>query len=74
MILGYQIQLGTIIIGGLALFMLVALTMLVGLRIIRFKGRRHLRVHKGLAWTTLAVGTLHGLLALTFFYGWKVLS
>ncbi len=74
MVLGYSIQPGLITAGGILVGLLVILTMLVGLRIIHFKGRRHLRVHKSLAWSVVVVAAVHGLLALAYFEGWKVLS
>ena len=74
MIFGIEIQPSYIIAGGLIGGLLVVLTMLVGLRIIKFKGRRHLRVHKTLAWTVLAVAAVHGFAALTYFQGWTILS
>ncbi len=74
MILGIEIQPSYIIAGGLFGGLLAVLTMLVGLRIIKFKGRRHLRVHKTLAWTLLVLAAIHGFAALTYFRGWKILS
>lgn len=74
MIFGYQLQLINIIMAGLAVSILVILTMLVGLRKIKFKGRRHLLVHKTLAWMVLTLGAVHGMLAVVFFKDWKILS
>lgn len=74
MILGYQITLLTIIYLGLLTFLLVAFQMLVGLRVIKFKGRLHLKVHRRGAWALVAVGAVHGLLALVAYNGWSILS
>jgi hypothetical protein len=52
--------------GGIVLFALTAFQMLVGYRKIHFKGRRHLKVHKVLAWV-LVVGAIgHGFLAMLY--------
>jgi hypothetical protein len=74
MILGYSIPPILLIAGGLLAGLLMVITMLVGLRIIKFKGRRHGRVHKALGYTILVVITIHGFIALTFLQGWKILS
>ena len=72
MVFGYAIPSLALILGGLFTASLVALTMLVGLRIIRFKGRRQMKVHKYLAWSVAGVAVIHGLLGLTYFYGWTI--
>ena len=74
MVLGFAIPPIALIAGGLIIGLLVVLTMLVGLRKIRFKGRRHQKVHKALAWSILVVAAVHGFLALTYLQGWKILS
>jgi hypothetical protein len=48
------------------LLALLAAQMLVGYRKIRFKGRTHLKVHKGVAWALAAFALVHGLLALVY--------
>ncbi|MBU4557047.1 MAG: hypothetical protein KJ747_09265 [Actinobacteria bacterium] len=67
MILGYEIQLANIIAGGIVLFALLVFQMLVGLRVIHFKGKTHLKVHKWAAWALIAFALVHGSLALLFF-------
>lgn len=74
MVFGYQLQLINIVLGGLSVVTVVVFTMLVGMRKIKFKGRRHLVVHKTLAWMVLALGAVHGTLALAYLKGWKILS
>lgn len=74
MIFGFQLQLWNILAGGVVVLTLVILTMLVGLRIIKFKGRTHLKVHKTLAWTVAVVGGVHGTLGLVYLEGWKLFS
>ncbi len=74
MILGYPISLLTIIYIGLVTFALVAFQMLVGMRIIKFKGRLHMKVHRRGAWVLVAIGAVHGMLALVAYNGWRILS
>ena len=74
MILGIELTPAYIIAGGLLGGVLLILAVLVGLRIIKFKGRTHLRVHKTLAWALIAVSVVHGFAALTYFQGWRILS
>ena len=52
--------------GGALLFALLAAQMLVGYRKIRFKGRTHLKVHKGVAWALVAAAVVHGFVALVY--------
>lgn len=74
MIFGVDLTWQSIIFGGLLTMLVLVFQVLVGLRIIRFKGRRHARVHKnaGFAVTVLAAG--HGLLALAVYNSWSILS
>lgn len=74
MILGFELQMVHLVIGGIAVFLLVAFQMLVGLRKIKFKGRTHMKVHKWGAWVMAGVGAGHGFAALVYFYGWSILS
>jgi hypothetical protein len=71
-VLGIAIQPIHLIISGLTLLTLLVLQLLIGLRVIRFKGRLHLRVHKGLAWTLVALASFHGLFAITFLRAWRI--
>ncbi len=74
MVLGFTVSPTLLTTLGVLGGVLLILTMLVGLRIIRFQGRRHRTVHKALAWSMFAVATLHGLVALTYLHGWSILS
>jgi hypothetical protein len=49
-----------VIAGGLFLFVLTVVQMLIGYRKIKFKGRTHMKVHKSLAWLLLIAGLGHG--------------
>lgn len=53
-------------IGGGTLFALLAFQVLVGKRIIRFKGPLHTKVHRVSAYVLLAGALVHAYLALTF--------
>jgi len=74
MILGFEIGVGIIIAGGILLILLIAFQMLVGLRVIHFKGRTHSKVHKWAAWILAATAVVHGSLALIYVLGWNILS
>jgi len=49
---------------GMIGFALIVFQMLVGFRKIKFAGRRHMKVHKGVAWAILGVTLFHGGLGL----------
>lgn len=60
-----------IILLGVILLTGIILQTLIGLRIIRFKGPTHMRVHRSLAYVLIAGGVVHGGLAVgTFVFGW----
>ncbi len=66
MLFGIEIQPQMIIAGGAFLALLVAFQVLQGLRVIRFKGKTHLKVHKVVAYV-LAAGTVgHAIAGLAF--------
>ena len=67
MFFGFQVQSLHLMLLGLVLFVGLAFELLVGLRKIRFKGRTHLKVHKAVAWSLLALGFVHGFAALLYF-------
>ena len=54
---------------GLVAFLLLGFQILVGLRVITFKGRTHLKVHKWGAFTLLALAAVHGVVAALAFLG-----
>lgn len=74
MILGVTLQWGMVLVGGMAVFLIAVFQVLVGMRVIHFKGRTHMKVHKRGAWVLLAVGAVHGFLAATMYFGWRILS
>lgn len=74
MILGTALTPTYLIIGGLTMATLLIIQVLIGLRVIHFKGALHLRVHKTFAFVLLGAAALHGTAALTYFQGWKILS
>lgn len=74
MILGFELQPANIIAGAVFLALVMAFQMLVGLRVIHFKGRTHMKVHKWGAWVLVAFAVVHGSLALVYLLGWRVLS
>jgi hypothetical protein len=56
---------------GVLLFVLTVLEVLLGLRIVRFKGPVHWKIHRYNAYAILAIAAIHGTLALgTFVFGW----
>jgi len=53
--------------GGVFLGVLVAFQMLGGLRIIKLKGKLHLKVHRGVAWAIFLGGLAHGVMGFAYF-------
>jgi len=74
MILGFELQPAYIITGGVFLALIVLFQMLVGLRVIHFKGRTHMKVHKLGAWVLVAFAVVHGSMALVYVLGLSVPS
>lgn len=74
MILGYTVQSIYVIWGGVATLTLLLLQVLVGMRVIRFKGRRHMKVHRVAGFVLLGLAAGHGLLAALVYNGWRILS
>ena len=54
---------------GLVTFALVVFQVLVGLRVIRFKGRTHMKVHTWGAYALLGLGAVHGAAAFMMYLG-----
>lgn len=52
--------------GGAFLFALLLFQVSLGMRWIKFKGRRHWAVHKAVAWTIVGFAGLHGVGALMY--------
>jgi hypothetical protein len=74
MVLGYAVRMIDVIYLGLFVGVLYVFQMLVGMRVIHFKGRLHMKVHKWGAWVIAVLSAVHGLLALVLYNGWSVLS
>jgi len=69
MIFGLQVTLPVVMVGGVALFALIAVELLIGYRKIKFKGPQHRKVHKAVAWAIVVVGVLHGIMAAILYTG-----
>ena len=54
---------------GAVTFLLLGFQVLVGLRVIKFKGRTHMTVHKWGAFALLALSAGHGIYAFAVFLG-----
>ncbi|MDA3936599.1 MAG: hypothetical protein PF636_07020 [Actinomycetota bacterium] len=74
MILGFDLEWQHILLGGMTTGILLTLQVLVGARIIKFKGRTHMKVHKLGGWVLLGFGLMHMLLALAVYNDWSILS
>ena len=74
MILGFEIPVAGIVAGGVFLMSLLVFQMLVGLRVIHFKGRTHMKVHKWGAWALVAIAVVHASLATVYALGLSILS
>lgn len=72
MIFGYQLTWLPVIYLGLVSMVLLVFEVLVGLRVIKFKGRTHMKVHRAAAWVLVGIGVLHGLLVVVVYYGWRI--
>ncbi len=66
MIVGIQVV-DVLIWGGVIVIAVAFFDALVGARVIEFKGRTHLKVHRTLGWRFIVLGALHGMLAIAFF-------
>jgi len=67
MLVGITLTNTMVILGGSALLALLVFQILVGKRVIHFKGRLHMKVHRAFAWVMLAFAVLHGIAALALF-------
>lgn len=57
--------------GGIVMFLLIAFQVLVGKRIIKFKGKLHMRVHTWCAYALLVLALFHGAFAMgRLIFGW----
>ncbi|MBC7266582.1 MAG: hypothetical protein H5T75_06375 [Coriobacteriia bacterium] len=66
MLFGIEIKPFMIVIGGSFMAALLAFQILQGLRVIRFKGKLHLQVHKAVAFVIAAGAVFHALAGLAF--------
>jgi hypothetical protein len=57
-------------IGGAVLVLLLVFQLLMGLRVIKFKGPLHAKVHKWTGFALIAVAIGHGLFATHTFFSW----
>ncbi len=67
MLFGITITPVMLLAGGAGIFALLVFEILLGTRKIAFKGKRHLQVHKAVAYVMLVLGVLHALGALAHF-------
>ena len=72
MIFGIQLGWSPVMYGGIVVFALLVFDLLVGLRVIKFKGRTHMKVHRWVAYAIVALTAAHGLLALILYNSWKI--
>ena len=52
-----------IVVVGIVLLLALVFEALMGLRVVTFKGAAHRRIHRYLAFAIIAVGLIHGVLA-----------
>jgi hypothetical protein len=65
------IEMYAVIAGGLTLWLGIVFQALTGLRVVKFKGPLHWRVHRIVGYLLIVAGPLHGLLAAGHFvFGW----
>lgn len=57
-------------IGGALLLLLAVFQVLLGKRVIRFKGKLHMQVHRWTAYSMIALAVVHGLYATHIFLAW----
>lgn len=55
-----------LVAGGAGLIALVTFQMLLGYRKIKFKGAKHWRVHRAVAWVLIAASVFHAFAALLY--------
>jgi DMSO/TMAO reductase YedYZ heme-binding membrane subunit len=64
-------ELYAIIVFGILLWLAIVFQALTGLRVVRFKGPLHWRVHRTVAYLLIVAGPLHGAFAVGHFvFGW----
>jgi hypothetical protein len=73
MILGQTITVALLVPGGIALALLAVFQVLVGKRVIKFKGKTHMRVHRWGAYLMLFLAFGHGLMGMVLAGSWELL-
>ena len=66
MLFGIRVTPIMLVVGGVFVFVLLFLQVLVGMRTIRFRGPLHRQVHKYGAWVLLGLAAAHGLTGLIY--------
>jgi hypothetical protein len=72
MIFGYVVTPSLLVVLGVLAFAGLVFQILLGKRIIRFKGRTHMKVHRRLAYAITGVAAVHGFLALVRLNFWVI--
>ena len=72
MLFGDPITIEMLVPGGVLLVLILVFQVLTGKRVIRFKGRTHVRVHRLAAYAMLLVAAGHGLLGLAMSNDWSI--
>jgi hypothetical protein len=72
MIFGYVVTPWLLVVLGVLAFGGLVFQILLGKRVIRFKGRTHMKVHRWLAYAITAFAAVHGLLALVRLNFWVI--
>ena len=73
MILGQTVTVEMLVPGGIILLAILAFQILLGKRVIHFKGRRHSQVHRWAAYLMALVALGHGFLGIVLANDWTVL-
>lgn len=71
MILGHPVTLLWMLIGGMTLFAMIVIQVLLGMRKLKL-GRRTFVYHRYLAFAILGVALVHGMLGLLLFTGFRL--
>lgn len=66
MLFGFQITGPLLAAGGITLFTLLVIQVLVGLRKIKFPTKVHFKIHRWIGYTMLVIAVIHGTGALAF--------
>jgi hypothetical protein len=72
MIFGYVVTPWLLVVLGVLAFGGLVFQVLLGKRVIRFRGRMHMKVHRWLAYAITAVAAVHGFLALVRLNFWVI--